>query len=60
MKYLNIVWGNLDKITPIDQAYRGQKLIMHSALHIFEKCGHMPQLERAEEFYDLVLDFLEA
>lgn len=55
-----IIWGRQDRITPVDQAYRGQKLIKNAALHIFEKCGHMPQVEWAEEFNDLVLDFLDS
>ncbi len=53
-----IIWGDQDKITPVDQAYRGKKLIKQSELYIFEKCGHMPQVEQAEEFNNLVLDFL--
>jgi pimeloyl-ACP methyl ester carboxylesterase len=55
-----IIWGDQDKITPVDQAYRGQKLIKQAALYIFEKCGHIPQVEWAEEFNNLVLDFLES
>jgi 4,5:9,10-diseco-3-hydroxy-5,9,17-trioxoandrosta-1(10),2-diene-4-oate hydrolase len=55
-----IIWGVQDKITPVNQAYRGQKLIEQAALYIFEKCGHMPQVEWAEEFNNLVLDFLES
>jgi len=54
-----IVWGEQDRITPVSQAYRGQELIKHSNLYIFERCGHMPQIEWAEEFNHLVLDFLE-
>lgn len=54
-----IVWGAQDRIIPVSQAYRGNKLINHSRLYIFEKCGHMPQVEHAEEFNHLVLDFLE-
>jgi len=55
-----IIWGDQDKITPVDQAYRGKELIKHSELHVFEKCGHMPQVEWAEEFNRLVLNFLES
>ena len=55
-----IIWGHQDKITPVDQAYQGEKLIKEAALYIFDKCGHMPQVERAEEFNNLVLDFLES
>lgn len=55
-----IVWGKNDKVAPLDQAYVGQKLIKNSQLHVFEKCGHLPQVEWYEEFNRLVLDFLES
>lgn len=55
-----IVWGKNDKVAPLDQAYIGKKLIKNSQLHVFERCGHLPQVEWAEEFNHLVLDFLES
>lgn len=55
-----IVWGAQDRIIPVSQAYRGQALINHSRLCVFENCGHMPQVEHAEEFNHLVLNFLES
>ncbi len=55
-----IVWGENDKVAPLDQAYIGKKLIKNSQLHVFERCGHLPQVEWAEEFNRLVLDFLES
>lgn len=44
---------------PLAQAYRGKALIKNAQLFIFEKCGHLPQLEWPEKFYQLVLRFLE-
>jgi 4,5:9,10-diseco-3-hydroxy-5,9,17-trioxoandrosta-1(10),2-diene-4-oate hydrolase len=55
-----IVWGKNDKVASLDQAYVGEKLIKNSQLHVFERCGHLPQLEWFEEFNRLVLDFLES
>jgi 4,5:9,10-diseco-3-hydroxy-5,9,17-trioxoandrosta-1(10),2-diene-4-oate hydrolase len=55
-----IVWGRNDKVVPLDQAYTGKKLIKNSQLHVFEECGHLPQVEWAEEFNHLVIDFLES
>ncbi|UCE22347.1 MAG: alpha/beta fold hydrolase [Candidatus Aminicenantes bacterium] len=55
-----IVWGKNDKVAPLDQAYIGKKLIKNSQLHVFERCGHLPQVEWAEEFNRIVLDFLES
>jgi pimeloyl-ACP methyl ester carboxylesterase len=55
-----IVWGKNDKVASLDQAYIGKKMIKNSQLHVFERCGHLPQVEWFEEFNRLVLDFLES
>lgn len=55
-----IVWGADDKVTSVRQAYKGRGLIKNSRLHIFEKCGHLPQVEWSEKFNRLVLGFLES
>jgi len=33
-------------------------MIENSQLHILDRCGHLPQIEKPEEFNQLVLDFL--
>jgi 4,5:9,10-diseco-3-hydroxy-5,9,17-trioxoandrosta-1(10),2-diene-4-oate hydrolase len=53
-----IVWGEQDAILPVAHAYAGEKQIPNARLHIFDRCGHMPQLECPEEFNELVLEFL--
>ncbi len=53
-----IIWGADDKVAPLDQAYAGKKLIKNSQLHVFNKCGHLPQVEWPEEFNQIVLEFL--
>jgi len=53
-----IIWGKEDKIIPLSQAKLGHKLIKNSHLFIFEKCGHLPQIEYKNKFNQLVLDFL--
>lgn len=55
-----IIWGQNDKVAPLGQAYVGEKLIKNSQLHVFKRCGHLPQVEWYEEFNRLVLDFLES
>ncbi len=54
-----IVWGAEDTIAPLSQAHRGKSLIRTSKLCIFEKCGHVPQVEMPEKFNQLVLNFLK-
>lgn len=53
-----IIWGANDKVAPLNQAYVGKNLIRNSQLHIFDRCGHLPQVEWSEEFNRLVLEFL--
>lgn len=53
-----VLWGEEDKVLPVEQAYIAEKILPNATLHIFKKCGHMPQIECAEEFNDLVINFL--
>lgn len=55
-----IVWGAQDKVIPLPHAHIGHKMMANSQLHIFNQCGHVPQIEKAEEFNRLVTDFLAA
>lgn len=59
MKSLLIVWGREDRIIPVSHAYRAQRVLAKSTVHVIPYCGHWPQLERSQEFNSLVLRFLE-
>ena len=54
-----IIWGTHDRILPLRHAYRAKTEIPGAILHVFEKCGHMPNLEYPQKFNDLVTAFLE-
>jgi 4,5:9,10-diseco-3-hydroxy-5,9,17-trioxoandrosta-1(10),2-diene-4-oate hydrolase len=53
-----VVWGSDDNILPVEHAHKAAKILPNANLHVFEKCGHMPQIECAEEFNDLAVSFL--
>jgi pimeloyl-ACP methyl ester carboxylesterase len=53
------VWGRQDGLTPLAWGERFKKEIAGSELVIFDKCGHVPQLEKAAEFNAAVMKFLE-
>jgi 4,5:9,10-diseco-3-hydroxy-5,9,17-trioxoandrosta-1(10),2-diene-4-oate hydrolase len=53
-----IGWGREDKFIPVEQAYLAEKLFPDATLHIFENCGHLPNIECAEEFNRIALSFL--
>lgn len=53
-----IVWGQQDRILPVEHAYVAEERIPNSRLHILDACGHLPQLEHPEEFNAVVQEFL--
>ncbi|RYY25337.1 MAG: alpha/beta fold hydrolase [Sphingomonadales bacterium] len=53
-----LIWGREDKVLPLDMSFIMLKRIPNADMHIFSKCGHWAQWERADEFNDLVADFL--
>jgi 2-hydroxy-6-oxonona-2,4-dienedioate hydrolase len=54
-----LIWGKQDKVTPIDIAYRFEKLIPGDVrLHIIDQCGHVPMMEHPEEFNKVLETFL--
>jgi 2-hydroxymuconate-semialdehyde hydrolase len=55
-----IVHGRDDKVISVEASYTLHSLIRDSQLHVFGQCGHWTQIEHAEEFNRLVIDFLNA
>lgn len=53
-----IVWGMDDWVIPSVAALSYHRRIPHSRLEIFERTGHVPQLERPARFNALLDDFL--
>jgi len=54
-----LIWGREDRVNPLDGALVALKLIRRAQLHVFGGCGHWAQLEKFDEFNNLVLSFLE-
>ena len=55
-----LIWGREDRVNPLDGALVALKLIRRAQLHVFSRCGHWAQLEKFDEFNQLVIGFLEA
>ena len=53
-----LIWGREDRVLPLDMAFILLKRIPNADLHVFSKCGHWAQWERADEFNQLVAEFL--
>ncbi|MGD9736834.1 MAG: alpha/beta fold hydrolase [Solirubrobacterales bacterium] len=54
-----IVWGLSDRIVPVEAALRYHRLIPRSRLELFERTGHVPQMERPLRFNALLDEFLK-
>jgi pimeloyl-ACP methyl ester carboxylesterase len=52
-----VVWGDRDLILPAAHLEAARTMLPHARFHLFRDTGHMPQVERAEEFSELLVDF---
>ena len=50
-----IVWGAEDKIIPVDSGRRLHEAIPGSSLEVIPDCGHLPHVEKPDEFSSMVL-----
>jgi pimeloyl-ACP methyl ester carboxylesterase len=53
-----VTWGKQDKLLPIGAGERYAAGIAGAKLVSFEKCGHVPPVEKTEEFLAAVVPFL--
>lgn len=53
-----VVWGREDELLPVARGEKFRDGIPGAKLVVLEQCGHLPQLEKADEFNRAVLDFL--
>jgi pimeloyl-ACP methyl ester carboxylesterase len=47
-----------DRMGALDVGLQITRIVPDARMHIFAKCGHWAQVEHADEFNRLVLDFL--
>ena len=53
-----VVHGREDRIIPLDNALHLLRTVPDVQLHVFGRCGHWTQIEHADAFNRLVLDFV--
>jgi pimeloyl-ACP methyl ester carboxylesterase len=53
-----IVWGDHDRIIPVDHAYQAHEAIPNSRLEVMEGVGHYPHVEEPLRFVEILRDFL--
>ena len=55
-----VVWGDADSVLPASHFHAAVAALPKATSHLFPDTGHMPQIERAEEFAELASDFVAA
>lgn len=53
-----LIWGRLDGIVPLQHGGALRATLPHARLHVLERCGHLPMVEKPETFHRLLYDFL--
>jgi pimeloyl-ACP methyl ester carboxylesterase len=53
-----IVWGRNDRVVPVPAAFAYKRRIEHAELHVFDRTGHVPMIERPVRFNRLLERFL--
>jgi pimeloyl-ACP methyl ester carboxylesterase len=54
---VQIIWGAGDRIIPAGYAEAYQSLIPHARVDIIPRCGHLPPIEKPQEFLRAFLQF---
>jgi pimeloyl-ACP methyl ester carboxylesterase len=55
-----LVWGERDRIIPVEHGLSAHALVPSSRLELFEGAGHFPHLDDPQRFLDVLLDFIES
>jgi pimeloyl-ACP methyl ester carboxylesterase len=53
-----VIWGRQDSIFPVADGEAAVKGMANVRLHVIDRAGHLPQIDKPEEFNATVLDFL--
>jgi pimeloyl-ACP methyl ester carboxylesterase len=53
-----VIWGRQDRVLPPSHARVVARALPEARLVFFDHCGHLPQIERPQDFNAAVLDFL--
>ena len=52
-----IIWGEDDRVIPVEDGHKLHRSILNSRLVVFRNCGHVPQEEKSELFTEIVSEF---
>jgi pimeloyl-ACP methyl ester carboxylesterase len=55
---VRIIWGKNDPVLPSEHAYQIREAISDSQVMVWDECGHVPFLEKQEQFLAAMREFL--
>ena len=53
-----LLWGDSDGIVPPAYGPAFRQLLPNATLQVIDQCGHIPQIERPEAFFNAITAFL--
>ncbi|MEB3102131.1 alpha/beta fold hydrolase [Ferviditalea candida] len=53
-----IVWGRQDELVPLSSGEKLKKAIPDSELFVIDECGHLPYVEKPEDFLNRIASFI--
>jgi pimeloyl-ACP methyl ester carboxylesterase len=54
-----VVWGREDMVLPVHHAAGAKEVFPQAEVRVIERCGHLPMIERTDEFLAATLPFLD-
>lgn len=54
-----IIWGKQDRVVPYRHALAARQKIPNARVHLFDHCGHTPQLEYPAQFNAIIREFAD-
>lgn len=54
-----LLWGRHDGLVPVEDALAFQQLDAQATVHVFEECGHYPQIELPSRFNRALREWIE-
>lgn len=53
-----MIWGRQDRILPVEEGESAAEMISDVRLHVMDRAGHLPQIDKPEEFNAMLIGFL--
>ncbi len=51
---VKLIWGREDRIVPLKLMDELKRLMPHAQTHVLDNCGHLPHVEKANEFVEII------